>query len=130
MDAMEETQAPPSTARKFRPRNWMGTTMLGVLLLLIALERGFQAKDAVYLAGLALTVVAMHFAERAPRPRRTYWRIAIVSAVFAVMLASFQLSADTNPVMIVLAFLTWAGITLLLLVWGLYYEQTEPLDGS
>jgi hypothetical protein len=72
----------------------------------------------------ALALIAFFVETRASRPRQTYFRLAIVSALlFDVLVISVTQSHGNLG----LSSLTWLVMTILGLVLAITYERTEPL---
>lgn len=107
--------------KPYRPR-WMFWLWLPVAFFGIAGVSLASVKSALLL--LTFGLLTWRVETQARRPRRSFYRLALVSGLLFSFLV---VGSATGFGSLVIGSLIWFAITILGLIWTIYYERTEPL---
>lgn len=104
-------------------RRWLVPVLFGTWLSLSWLRHDFGTTDGV-IAALSLFWLgaAWLIQSRTVRPRRTFCWLALASSVVAALFMGF---AAAGRVTILPGAISWAGMTVLGLIWCIHFERTE-----
>lgn len=96
--------------------------LVACALVLAVLRHGFDIFDP---ALLGLTAIwgssAYLIGKRLSRPARTYGYFALASSVIAAVFIGIPATNHSDPT---IGIIGWAGVTILGLIWCIYYERT------
>jgi hypothetical protein len=100
--------------------------LLAAVLLAVQSLLGGLDPFAIVMAGLLILIgFAVEGVEtRTQRPLKTYLRVALASAVAALLLIVMPLLIGGA---LWIGLILWAGLSAAALVWCIHYERTEPL---
>ena len=106
-----------------RWRRWLFRVLWAAWILLWILRNGIDAFLIVSVTWFAAMYALFYYAEtRLSRTMRLYVWFAQGAATLGLLLFSIPLGEHADPT---LAALGWGGITLLGLIWTVYYERSE-----
>jgi formate/nitrite transporter FocA (FNT family) len=101
-------------------RRWTFAVWFIVMFFIFSGFSRHSIASALVLIIAAVALWAIEVCTR--RPRRSFYRLALASSLLLIFLIDASWQGRW-----MLALVTWAGISVLALVWTAHYERTEPL---
>jgi CDP-diglyceride synthetase len=77
-----------------------------------------------------MTAASQYIERMSASPRKTYFWVALASWCIAFVFIGMPLAAGTAGLVLVLALVGWAGVSLLALIWAVHFERTETLRAT
>jgi len=114
-----EPGASRSLSRRLSP--WL---VIAFWMAFATFRFGLNINSLVWFAALLCLGTALWIVEnRSSRPAKTFYRVALLSVVLALLFIGMPLANHGETVMGVIG---WVGTTLLATIWAIHYERTEP----
>ena len=108
--------------RLLLPR-WAPPLLYTSFLTLLMFRDGVSVWSGISVGILALMLLGLHLVTRLQKPLGTYLLLGIASAMAGLLLIVTPVMAGSSPLF---GAITWAVVTLLGVIWVVYYERTEP----